>query len=467
MQPGSVLSFGITYNTMRPLLFLLPVPVLFACACNPDLEIESGPTFHSPLSPRSECVVLGLSDTIAIRGDTIGRLSYAQTMTSIPWYDMQITRYFQTEALHNGGNLVKITKYGWSGRNEEVVEAAVYRVDNIHHYEKQIEWSASRKLQLSDFKGPPDREPAGKPSLQSYSGCDFYLFSRSKFYCYYSWIDPRSADSLRLLLHEQGNFDLCEVYRRQLDENVMRYENSSGSRYKMTERVFKQVYSAYLAKQAQYESETGHGLDPARQAEWTKRIAAELADPNGTHDPFFAVDPLFTQRQKDSAVAHLTPVSGKALVYIIRPQNISTPLVKRVLYDPIYWCVFADYAYFINRNQYTVDFKDSTTDPIKGRTFTYRYLDPDQYTFTPVMNKQFERLRLNGFRFKTGAQMKLSLTAGKVYYLKMTTGATWFGFARPQLEVLNEREGKALLRRCNVALANDNIDLPELGDPLE
>ena len=454
---------------MRPLILLLG-PVLFVASCKPMLETETGPSFHAPLSPRTECVVLGISDTIAINGDSVGDLYYYQTSTSTPWAPAEIARYFQGEALHNGGNLVKITRYEGNpgGHNLLMVRAAVYRVDDIRHYEKQIEWTPDRKLRLSDFKGPPDQEPAGRPTLHSYSGCDFYLFSKAKFYCYYGWIDPASPDSLRLLLHEQGNFDLCEIYRRQLDENVLRYENHGASQYKTTEHIFREVYAAWLARQMQYETETNHGLDSAEQAEWAKKIGAELTNAPGTHDPLFAANLDFIQHQKDSIVSTLTPPPGKALVYIIRPKTISTPLPSRVLYDPLLLLLGAPYWYFFNGNSYTVGFKDSTTDPIRGRTFTYRYLDPDKYTFTAFMNLESQHVRVfGGRRYKKGQGMELSVSAGKVYYLRVNTGESWFTYAKPQLQLLGEKQGRELIRKCSIAGGSDDIELPELVNPLE
>lgn len=452
---------------MRPVCLL--APALFIVSCKPILGTEAGPAFHAPLSARSECVVLGLSDTISIHGDDIGGLDYAQTMTSNPWDPIEIARYFQGEALHNGGNLVKITKYddASGGRNLLTVHAAVYHVDDIRHYEKQIEWTPGRKLRLSDFKGPADWELPGQPTLHSYSGCDFYLFSRSKFYCYYGWIDRASPDSLQLLAHEQGNFDLCEIYRRQLDENVLRYENRGASQSRATEHIFREVYSAYLAKQVQYEKETNHGLDTARQDEWTKRIAAELTNAPGTHDPLFTANPDFIQWQKDSLLA-LTPQPGKALVYLIRPKTISTPLPSRVLYDPMFLLVGAPYLYFVNGNSYTVGFKDSTTDPIHGRTFVLRNLAPDRYTFTAFMNKEDQHMGgFGGRRYKKSQGIELALLAGKVYFLLLDTGDSWFSYARPQLKLLSEKEGRDLIRKCSLASTGDDVDLPALTNPLE
>jgi hypothetical protein len=445
---------------------LLPlVPVLFIASCRPILESEPGPTFHAPLSPRSECVVLGAGDTIAIHGDTICELYYTQTQTSIPWEPVEIARYFQGEALHNGGNLVKIRKYDFTIGHNMTVRATVYHVDDIRRYEKQIEWKPGRKLTLSDFKGPPDRSPAGRPSLHSYSGCDFYLFSRSKFYCYYGWIDPSSPDSLRLLAHEQGNFDLCEIYRRQLDENVLRYENSGASQYKTTDHIFREIYAAYLARQAQYEKETDHGIDSVAQAAWTKRIAADLAVPR-MHDPIFFANINYIQKEKDSTVSRLTPMPGKALVFFIRPKNISTPLPARVLYNPFFLLLGAPYAYFFNGNEYVVGIKDTATDPIHPQSFTYLYLEPDRYGFTAVMNKANQHLHEYGRRYRTSPQVNVRLSPGKIYYLKMNEPETWFGFSSPRLELLDEKNGRALIRKCSLADPTDNIELPELSNPL-
>ena len=453
---------------MRPVCLL--IPVLFVVSCKPILETEAGPAFHTPLSTRSECVVLGLSDTIAIHGDPIGDLDYSQTMTSTPWDPIEIARYFQGEALHNGGNLVKIKKYddNSGGRSLLTVQAAVYYVSDIRHYEKQIEWTPGRKLNLSDFKGPADSALPGQPALRSYSGCDFYLFSQSKFYCYDGWIDRTSPDSLRLLAHEQGNFDLTEIYRRQLDENVLRYENRGASQTRATEHVFREVYSAYLAKQAQYERETGHGLDSAEQTKWTKSIAAELANTSGKHDPLFAANPDFMESQKDSLISALAPQPGKALVYLIRPKTISTPLPSRVLYDPMLLLFGAPYLYFVNGNSYTVGFKDSTTDPIHGRTFVFRNLTPDRYTFTAFMNKgDRDKGAFGAHRYKKSEGMELSLSAGKVYYLLLNTGDSWFSYATPQLKLISEKEGRELIRKCSLASTGEDVDLPGLTNPLE
>jgi hypothetical protein len=48
-------------------------------------------------------------------------------------------------------------------------------------------------------------------------------------------------------------------------------------------------------------------------------------------------------------------------------------------------------------------------------------------------------------------QQSVSFQPGKVYYFKLVTNATWFGYAAPELQRLTEPEGKRLLRNCKLS----------------
>ena len=79
-----------------------------------------------------------------------------------------------------------------------------------------------------------------------------------------------------LLEHEQGHFDLSEVYARQLrkklDEKKLTVFNLSND----ANVVFKDVYASYVDRQELYEQETQNGLDHKKQAEWSNQISREL-----------------------------------------------------------------------------------------------------------------------------------------------------------------------------------------------
>lgn len=100
-----------------------------------------------------------------------------------------------------------------------------------------------------------------------------------------SWVVPGKADD-RVLRHEQGHFDLNEVYRRKLEivlpciqarcatkEGVIVTLNAA------LHRKANEVLAQLQAAQARYDAEAGHGNDPAGQARWDAQIAVWLLNP--------------------------------------------------------------------------------------------------------------------------------------------------------------------------------------------
>jgi len=103
-----------------------------------------------------------------------------------------------------------------------------------------------------------------------------------------SWWSPRSdpvrADVLR---HEQCHFDLAEAQARRLDaaaEVWRRRSAAAGATPREAAQAFLAGWRAHLEAvraemheiQTRYDRETRHGSDPARQAAWLARCAAEL-----------------------------------------------------------------------------------------------------------------------------------------------------------------------------------------------
>jgi hypothetical protein len=285
-----------------------------------------------------------------------------------------------------------------------------------------------------DFKGAPD------PAAESGSSCQFY--TKTLFFCTKSWINKGSADSVKLLEHEQGNFDLCELYRRQLAADMQGHPPYT----KKGQAIFQQVYGAYWEKKRQYDLETNHGLDDERQAVWTKQIRGALVRSDGNPDPHFVVEKVFSLRQKDSVAKALGPPPGKALVYIIRPKNVSTSPAMRIVYDPLYLCCI--YCIGLNINRYTVTVDDTTLGPIEGHSYVYLSVDPGNLNFGTGMNMERQYRAIFSSGAKKSSVLPIEVQAGKVYYLTLSTGATWFGFAAPRLEMVAEAKGKMLLNKC-------------------
>jgi hypothetical protein len=180
------------------------------------------------------------------------------------WYHDRIFDSLRTAALRHGANLATVIRHGQpNARFGESVAADLWRVPDVqqYNYSDVRDWVSHRRLRFDDFKfrGPV----LGDPSIGESRGA-YTLGAIATIRCAASWINRASNDSVALLLHEQGLFDLLEVYCRQYRDWI-----HGGN---MPYGYFDQVERAWVEKQSEYEWQTRHGLDSARQAEWTAKI---------------------------------------------------------------------------------------------------------------------------------------------------------------------------------------------------
>jgi len=147
-------------------------------------------------------------------------------------------------------------------------------------------WSADRRLVWDDFRGPI---PFGKPpmvaaetscgigyktEISSSGEIDFTVYNH--FSVSKSWVRAE-ARKPEILEHEQGHFDLCELYTREL-----RFQLAAISARNMREakaeiqEAWTEVYRVYLEQQAAYERDTQHGINRRAQIFWTAELAKQL-----------------------------------------------------------------------------------------------------------------------------------------------------------------------------------------------
>ncbi|WP_188935729.1 hypothetical protein [Puia dinghuensis] len=239
-----------------------------------------------PLSDTVMFVLLPKRPKGPIDGIKIGRAFYAERLHySIPtsWTRDLFVDSLRSLALQHGANLAKVTGFMWATmRDGEYFDVDLYRVPDIQRYKNddELDWSTRHQLRFDDFKfpGPILDDPSIGQSRGTYE-----LTTVAKFHCQTSWINRASKDSAELLLHEQGLFDLCEIYCRQYRYAILRQND-----WWPTE--FDKINKAWMAKRSQYEWQTFHGLDSARQAEWTAKINHALLYGTGGSDADFKVN---------------------------------------------------------------------------------------------------------------------------------------------------------------------------------
>jgi hypothetical protein len=147
-----------------------------------------------------------------------------------------------------------------------------------------IIWQPAYKLSWADFQGLPDSNSIGGAATAS--GIGYRVFRtdtgvRVEVYTYFSrklsWSKRQFATS-RSLRHEQGHFDISEVFARRLRKQFSEYKvniESIGSDlldlYNLNHREWENI-------QDQYDIETDHHRNCSKQDEWESIIASWLTE---------------------------------------------------------------------------------------------------------------------------------------------------------------------------------------------
>jgi hypothetical protein len=145
-----------------------------------------------------------------------------------------------------------------------------------------IAWQKTTKLAWTDFKGKVDTKktiPGYAYLLINYNSAlkpdSMYITVTDVFYRGYSWINEKSKTKEQLN-HQQGCFNLVEVacrnFRKSIATNTF-YKSSANN-------TLRAMYSAAIKEKnnllVSYYNETKNGTDKVKQAEWDKKIAADL-----------------------------------------------------------------------------------------------------------------------------------------------------------------------------------------------
>lgn len=168
------------------------------------------------------------------------------------------------------------------------VDARVSSTSNTRfHKSDEFAWQPGHRLSWNDFRGPV---PSGRDIVAAETSCGIGFEtnhvsrgSRVEFRVYNtfstsrSWVRP-DARVPEVLEHEQGHFDLCELYTRKLRQRFAATEGITVHNLRFATRaVWKEVHDAYRNRQDQYEHETAHGLNREGQVAWTAYLEKELA----------------------------------------------------------------------------------------------------------------------------------------------------------------------------------------------
>jgi hypothetical protein len=145
-----------------------------------------------------------------------------------------------------------------------------------------IDWSAERKLTWSDFKKEPDPSSPNAALTNSIIRYDFGYSDAGgfKFRIYCQFDQDNSWGRLKtdyILSHEQGHFDIAEIFARKLNRAFKQYKPSSNIK-KDINQIYKDTMHAFHDMQLQYDSETNFSINEPQQKEWIKKISDQLKE---------------------------------------------------------------------------------------------------------------------------------------------------------------------------------------------
>jgi predicted secreted Zn-dependent protease len=147
-----------------------------------------------------------------------------------------------------------------------------------------IDWSPGKRLTWDDYLAKPSSTSDAAAITSTALGLEYHVRNNALTYkvtCKFS--KTRSWGKYKsdyILMHEQGHFDITEIYARRLD-NALREYNFNPKKFKSDlDEIYKVIMDEKEKVQNQYDLETDYSRNKEKQAEWVKRIEKELSRSN-------------------------------------------------------------------------------------------------------------------------------------------------------------------------------------------
>jgi hypothetical protein len=142
-------------------------------------------------------------------------------------------------------------------------------------------WKATDTLTWNDFKGTPDRSArylaisaTGITYTYKFSGKGLNFQVRAFFVRSKSW--RNYGTDLKVLRHEQGHFDITEIYARKLASQLKQLKPSKTTFRQSIEALGEKIIKEKNDTQKQYDLETSSGTKRKLQRKWELSIKQQL-----------------------------------------------------------------------------------------------------------------------------------------------------------------------------------------------
>jgi len=148
--------------------------------------------------------------------------------------------------------------------------------------EELVNWNPEKRLDWNDYKSRPDVRSEAAASTATYLGVNYSITSSSfnfKIICSFS--KNKSWGRYKtdyILSHEQGHFDITEIFARKLNKKIKEYKFDRTSYKTDLQKIYQDILEEKEEFQNQYDDETDYSRNKEKQAEWLKKIEKILEE---------------------------------------------------------------------------------------------------------------------------------------------------------------------------------------------
>lgn len=142
--------------------------------------------------------------------------------------------------------------------------------------EELLDWKNTKKLSWADYKGEPVAGSDAAAATTTYLGIEYQIDDKGftyKIQCRFSktksWGRSRTV---YILEHEQGHFDIAEIFARKLNKNMGEYKFNKSSFRTDLRSIYDAVALEKENFQNQYDLETDHSRKKEQQEAWNGKI---------------------------------------------------------------------------------------------------------------------------------------------------------------------------------------------------
>jgi hypothetical protein len=148
--------------------------------------------------------------------------------------------------------------------------------------EELIDWKGAKKLTWTDYKGQPQAGTDAAAATTTYLGIEYLIDEKGftfKIQCRFSKTKSWGKSKTDYILeHEQGHFDIAEIFARKLNKNMSEYKFNKDSFRKDLKSIYDSVAIEKENFQNQYDLETDHSRKKDQQAAWNLKIKEWLTN---------------------------------------------------------------------------------------------------------------------------------------------------------------------------------------------